>query len=278
MIACSKFAKALQEYRLDMDVSRVRTLTRYFDKEEKGTLSYRHVVQTLIGKLSSLRKHLVDVAFLKLDRDGSGVVNAATVKDSFRGQGHPDVADGKREEEAVVGEFCETLDMHAKYWNSDQPTLLTKAQWDDFYTFVSASIDADEYFERLLVESWNLKATPNAPFESESESEAEAILKAHAKASSPGTKGLSSFPETRQRTGKPAPFAMSEDKTDYMTSQEYYQGVKPKAAREAESPQRSAPNQRELLYSLRKSLCGRGVRGLMGFQRALMVRHYKQCC
>lgn len=55
---------------------------------------------------------MVELAFKKLDKDGSGVVDINDIKGVYNGRNHPDVKAGRRTEEDVLGEFLETFEMH----------------------------------------------------------------------------------------------------------------------------------------------------------------------
>ena len=48
---------------------------------------------------------MIDKAFLKFDKDGSGVITAADLKGVFNASAHPKVAKGEMTEEQVFLEF-----------------------------------------------------------------------------------------------------------------------------------------------------------------------------
>lgn len=47
-----------------------------------------------------------------MDRDRSGVLNIADIKGVYNGKKHPDVVQGKKTEEQVLGEFLDTFEAH----------------------------------------------------------------------------------------------------------------------------------------------------------------------
>lgn len=51
------------------------------------------------GELSEYRRQLVERAFRKLDRDGSGVVEVADLVGVYSGKKHPAVLEGRKTEE-----------------------------------------------------------------------------------------------------------------------------------------------------------------------------------
>jgi len=61
--------------------------------------------------MNSFRKSLVVQAFKKMDRDGSGIINADDLKGIYNARNHPDVRQGKKTEEEVLVDFLETFEM-----------------------------------------------------------------------------------------------------------------------------------------------------------------------
>lgn len=49
-------------------------------------------------------------AFVKLDRDGSGVIDINDIKGVYNARNHPDVKSGKKTEDEILGEFLETFE------------------------------------------------------------------------------------------------------------------------------------------------------------------------
>lgn len=51
-------------------------------------------------------------AFQKFDRDGSGVIDINDLKGVYNAKNHPDVINGKKTEEEILGEFLDTFEVH----------------------------------------------------------------------------------------------------------------------------------------------------------------------
>ncbi len=62
-----------------------------FDRDRNGTIDYDEFVRVLRGPMNNYRKKLVNQAFNKLDRDGSGVVDINDLKGRYNASRHPDV-------------------------------------------------------------------------------------------------------------------------------------------------------------------------------------------
>ena len=95
------------------------------------------------GQLNGSRLALVQRAFKKLDKDGSGQLDFNDICDVYSAKRHPAVLDGRKTERQVLEEFLQTFEMHL----SDKPDgIVTMDEFVEYYTNVSASIDDDEYF------------------------------------------------------------------------------------------------------------------------------------
>ena len=62
------------------------------------------------GDLNDHRRSLVEKAFKKLDRDGSGVIEVSDLVGVYNAKKHPAVVEGRKTEEQVLGEFLETFE------------------------------------------------------------------------------------------------------------------------------------------------------------------------
>lgn len=72
------------------------------------------------GDLTPNRLALVKKAFMKLDKDGSGVVDINDLKDVYNTSKHPDVLSGKKTSDQVLVDFLETFEMHHNIQSGEQ--------------------------------------------------------------------------------------------------------------------------------------------------------------
>lgn len=107
-------------------------------------------------------------AFNKIDFNGDGVLDINDIKGKYNASMHPDVKSGKKTEEEVLTEFLETFEMHHNTihgYKSDGK--VSKEEFVEYYTNISASIDNDAYFDLMMSNAWNLDSknnTENLPF------------------------------------------------------------------------------------------------------------------
>lgn len=107
------------------------------------------------GTLNSLRFKWVEKAWQSLDRQGLNQVNVEDMMRIYNPAGHPAVLDGRHTEEEAQEEFASTFYTHhsdlAREW-------CTFAEFCEYYTDVSALVESDEYFMRLMQGTWTLDA------------------------------------------------------------------------------------------------------------------------
>ena len=86
---------------------------------------------------------LVNQAFDKLDIDGSGELDYNDICDTYNASKHPAVLEGRKTEKQVLEEFLSTFEMHL---SGVSDGVVTREEWVEYYSNVSASIDNDAYF------------------------------------------------------------------------------------------------------------------------------------
>lgn len=91
---------------------------------------------------------MVDKAYLKFDNDGSGLIEAADLKNVYTAHMHPKVISGEMTEDEVFLEFL------ANFGDKNRDGKITRAEWNDYYAAVSSSIDNDDHFVQLMKAAW----------------------------------------------------------------------------------------------------------------------------
>lgn len=93
---------------------------------------------------------MIDKAFLKFDRDGSGFIEAADLKGCYSASLHPKVIQGQMTEDEVFLEFL------SNFGDRNRDGKIERCEWNDYYAAVSASIDNDDHFVQLMRTAWKL--------------------------------------------------------------------------------------------------------------------------
>ena len=109
------------------------------------------------GTLNSRRRMLVKMAFTRLDKDGSGEVDPEDLVGVYNASGHPDVLAGRRSEDEVLREFLDTFDV-----GGEKDGVVTRQEFENYYSNISASIDDDDYFELMIRNAWHISGGEGA--------------------------------------------------------------------------------------------------------------------
>lgn len=94
-----EFEKACRDYKMEMAAEDVASLFQAFDINRDGTVQYDEFLRMVRGDLTEHRRNLVERAFKKLDRDGSGVIEVSDIVGVYNAKKHPAVIDGRKTEE-----------------------------------------------------------------------------------------------------------------------------------------------------------------------------------
>ena len=95
---------------------------------------------------------MVDRAFEILDKDGSGQISVKDIKHLYDVTKHKDFIEGTKTKEEVIEEFLDSFD--GAKGNNDG--VITKKEWDDYYTDLSMSLPTDEYFVQMMESVWGI--------------------------------------------------------------------------------------------------------------------------
>ena len=92
-----------------------------------------------------------------LDREQYGDVEIAVLAQSFNAKSHPAVVEGRKTEEQILSEFLETFETHHNLASNGKPeSRINLDEFLDYYHNVSASIEDDAYFQKIMESSWDV--------------------------------------------------------------------------------------------------------------------------
>jgi Ca2+-binding EF-hand superfamily protein len=152
-----EFRSGMMELNLRLDAADYRALFDYFDKDQSGSIDFNEFIIGLRDKLNPRRYALVQSAFSRLDADGSGAVDGTEIAKFYDASRHPDVLSGKRSPESIMDEFLSTFDV-----GGEKDGCVTRREFVNYYSNVSASIDNDDYFELMIRNAWHISGGEGA--------------------------------------------------------------------------------------------------------------------
>ncbi len=255
------FVKAVKAYVKDVDEL---TLKRLFDKFGKDHgINYVELMEAARGTLSSLRLQLGEEAFAQIASACGGSVTLAGLKAAHDSRNHPDVTSSVRTEADVRRDLAETWAFRLRApqqgslpaMSRDQREI-SREQFIEYCRDVSAGYQDDGNFEQLMRTVWKLP---------------------------PSSRLVGSRKGERGKFA--SPFHTSEKPVDYTTSAKAQQ-EDTKANRQSLSPDKTtqatavahSPGgvkagiaQKQTIEAFKKLLLRRGLRGILGFKRLLVV-------
>ncbi len=103
------------------------------------------------GSLNKRRKALVHRAFDVLDKDGSGVITVEDMALAYNVSLHPDYSSGKKSKEEILIALLEVFD-----GDGANDRVVTREEFEHYYSAIGASIDNDDYFELMIRNAWHI--------------------------------------------------------------------------------------------------------------------------
>ncbi|ELK29829.1 PREDICTED: calcyphosin isoform X2 [Myotis davidii] len=142
--------QGLAELGLALDMAEAEGVCRRWDRDGSGTLDLEEFLRALRPPMSQARQAVIAAAFSKLDRSGDGVVTVDDLRGVYSCHTHPKVQSGEWTEEEVLRRFLDNFD------SSEKDGQVTLAEFQDYYSGVSASMDTDEEFVAMMTSAWRL--------------------------------------------------------------------------------------------------------------------------
>ena|ERR1700761_8628494 len=90
-ISLPEFSKACRDFKVGVSEENIPILFDVFDTNRDGTLNIDEFLMAIRGELNDFRRGLVEKAFRKIDKDGSGMIEIDDIKDTYNASKHPDV-------------------------------------------------------------------------------------------------------------------------------------------------------------------------------------------
>ena len=135
----------------------LRILFEFYDGDSCGMIDYELFIRSIRDPLTGLRLSLVNLAFDQLDRQGSGMVDAADMASLYDATRHPDVMRGSTSSQQALTSFLETFDV-----GSVRQGKVTRHEFVNYYSSISESVENDDYFELIIRNVWHVDGHSDA--------------------------------------------------------------------------------------------------------------------
>ena len=158
VITLEDFISLIKDLRIDLTNEQIILLFTLFNRDNDGNVLYVDFIRAFQGQMSSKRHELVSNAFDYLDKEKEGSINFDDLIKLYDSKKHPFVIRGKLTAKAAYEDFVNSLkDYHLSEVGESGDLKVTKSEFIDYYTTVSATITMDTDFELIINNCWNIK-------------------------------------------------------------------------------------------------------------------------
>ena len=155
-ITLVEIRKAIKDFKLAIPGSEIDEAFKWFDADFDGRINIIEFVKELRGLMSEQRKAIVAKAYGSLLKRCDNSITMHKLKEKYIGKLHPAVIEGRKTQEAVYQEFTETIEiMNSIIFDGNE--LITEDKFNEYYEFISSSIEKNEYFETMMYNVWQIE-------------------------------------------------------------------------------------------------------------------------
>jgi Ca2+-binding EF-hand superfamily protein len=145
--------KFMRGFGVHLAKAEIDELFKLFDVDSSGTVTYDEFLKGIRGSMGPERVALVKLAFKQLDQRGAGVVTLEDIARVYDVSGNPLVKAGKMSKIDALKAFMSHWHLAHKKHTDD----ITEEDFLEYYDWISASIDRDDYFELMIRNAWHIE-------------------------------------------------------------------------------------------------------------------------
>ena len=152
----NSFCNSAEDFHFNLNFEDLKKLFQYFDKNETGRIDYDEFIRAIRGQMSENRKQLIENVFNTFNLNKNGYIHLNNLSRLFNAMGHPDVINGKKNENEIYKEFIDTFEGNHTYLNGDEAQFgnVDIDEFLDYYDSVSMFILKDADFANVIKGVW----------------------------------------------------------------------------------------------------------------------------
>ena len=170
LISFNNFYTIFQAYYMNFPLSDIKSIFSLFDTTSPNNneaykdsslfkIKYDDLLKSIIGNISTKRQLIVKKVFDSFSKDKDGKIMTNDIKSKFNYKNHPEVLNGKYSANEVYSDFLDFLETFREYNDNLKGGYSFNMSFEEFLEFyneISMSIEDDDYFEKMLINCWDL--------------------------------------------------------------------------------------------------------------------------
>lgn len=144
--------KFMRGFGVHLSKAEIDELFKLFDVDNSGTITYDEFLRGIRGAMAPARVELVKLAWGQIDKKGRGYVTLEDLTLIYDVSGNPLVKAGKLSKTDAIRAFVSHWHLAEKK-HTDEVTL---EDFIEYYDWISASIDRNDYFELMIRNAWHI--------------------------------------------------------------------------------------------------------------------------
>jgi len=146
-----EFKFGLHETGIDLTEDEIKIMFEKFDRDKIGRIDMDEFLLHVRPPMSESRIKVLEEAFHKLDKAGDGVIPISYLRHVYNITANPRYQSGEESEERILKCIIDIFEEDATRVGE-----VTKEEFFNYYSGISASIDDDCYFDLTIRQSYKL--------------------------------------------------------------------------------------------------------------------------